>query len=156
NGKVLLSDNPHHQLPKEAMDFYLKLARQAGNLVIGAKTYRSFLKFPDEVKALFKGIEIIVLSDGLVAADSHEVVRKPEEAIDLLSKKGYQLIAIGGGTGTFNAFLDGDLVSDIYFNISPMITGKGGILASRDDLNTKFKLVGCEVNGDYAQLHLAK
>jgi len=53
-------------------------------LVIGAKTYKSFLKFPDEVKALFKGIEIIVLSDGLVAADSHEVVRKPEEAIDLL------------------------------------------------------------------------
>lgn len=23
NGKVLLSDNPHHQLPREAMDFYI-------------------------------------------------------------------------------------------------------------------------------------
>ncbi|WP_286419555.1 hypothetical protein [Myroides odoratimimus] len=33
NGKVLVSDNPTYQLPKEALTFYLDLAHQIGNLV---------------------------------------------------------------------------------------------------------------------------
>ncbi|MFP7655186.1 hypothetical protein [Chryseobacterium proteolyticum] len=62
NGKVLLSDNPHHQLPPEAMEFYLEYAKQAGNLVIGLKTFENFLNFPQDVRELFDGIEIIVLA----------------------------------------------------------------------------------------------
>lgn len=156
NGKVLLSDNPHHQLPQEAMGFYLKLANQVGNLVIGAKTFENFLAFPDPVKALFKGIEIVVLSDEAVSVDNYKVVNNPEEAIDYLSQKGFKEIAIGGGTGTFNAFLEGDFVTDIYFNISPIVTGDGGTLGARNDLNTSFKVAACEANDSYVQLHLAK
>lgn len=46
NGRILLSDNPHHQLPPEAMKFYLEFAKKVGNLVIGWKTFENFFKFP--------------------------------------------------------------------------------------------------------------
>ena len=29
NGRILLSDNPHHQLPPEAMKFYLEFAKKS-------------------------------------------------------------------------------------------------------------------------------
>lgn len=155
NGKVLLSDNPYHQLPQEAMDFYLKLARKVGNLIIGAKTFDNFRRFPANVKALFDGIEIVVLSSEPIYTD-FAVMGSPEEALAYLAKKGYKDIAVGGGTGVFNAFLNTDLVTDIFFNVSPLITGDGGDLGTLQGLNTNFKFMSSDVNANYAQLHLAK
>jgi dihydrofolate reductase len=156
NGKVLLSDHPDHQLPPEAMAFYLKLVHQVGNVVIGVKTFKNFLKFPPHVRALFESINITVLSDRPVAAGPYKVVGTPEEAIAYLSGQGFEEVAIGGGTTTFNAFLERDLVSDIYFNISPVIIGDGAALGNRHDLHLGFKMIGCEVNDNYTQLHFTR
>ncbi|MDQ1803966.1 hypothetical protein RAH57_08195 [Chryseobacterium sp. CKR4-1] len=156
NGKVLLSDNPHHQLPPEAMEFYLEYAKQAGNLVIGLKTFENFLNFPQDVRELFDGIEIIVLSSTTNILDGYKTIRSPEEAIEYISAKGLHEIAIGGGTGTFNAFIDKDLVTDIYFNINLLITGVGGILGNNSELNSKFKYKEQKIKDGFIQLHLAK
>src|SRR5690606_32356972 len=102
NGKVLLSDNPHHQLPKGAMDFYLKNVSQVENLIIGLNTFENFKQFPDEIKNYFKDINIIILSDRPFESEGYEVVKSPEEAIKLLERKGVKEVAIGGGIGTFN------------------------------------------------------
>ncbi|TYR32545.1 hypothetical protein FXV77_19125 [Sphingobacterium phlebotomi] len=156
NGKALLSDNPHHSLPQEAMDFYLSLAKRAGSMVIGAKTFENFQRFPQHIKELFADIEIVILSAGHLASAEYTVANTPEKAITYFSKRGIKEIAIGGGIGTFNAFLDSDLVTDIYFNISPIITGQGGHLVSNSSLNSKFNLVSCETNNGFVQLHLTK
>ncbi|MDM1514691.1 hypothetical protein HX055_18445, partial [Myroides odoratimimus] len=42
NGRIFLSDNPAYQLTPEALSFYLELAHQIGNLVIGMKTFQNF------------------------------------------------------------------------------------------------------------------
>ncbi len=156
NGKVLLSDNPHHQLPPKAMEFYLGFAKQVGNLVIGSKTFVSFQNFPQEIKNLFDGIEIIILSDSTKISEGYKTVGSPEEAIEYISSKGLQEIAIGGGAGTFNAFIDKDLVTDIYFNINPLITGVGAVLGNNSELNSKFRLKEHSVKDGFIQLHLTK
>ncbi|MBK1896160.1 dihydrofolate reductase family protein [Chryseobacterium paridis] len=156
NGKVLLSDNPHHQLPPEAMGFYLEFAKQVGNLVIGLKTFENFQNFPQEVRQLFDGIEIIVLTNTTSTLEGYKTVGSPEEAIEYMSAKGLHEIAIGGGTGTFNAFIDKDLVTDIYFNINLLITGVGGILGTNSELNSKFKYKEHTIKDGFIQLHLAK
>lgn len=156
NGKVLLSDNPHHQLPPEAMEFYLAFAKKVGNLVIGFKTFEIFLTFPQEVKDHFTGIEIIILSEKPYPSKDYKTVQSPEEAIQYMSEKGLQEIAVGGGTGAFNAFLDKDLVTDIYFNIHPLITGIGGVLGNSSELNSKFKHKEYQLKEGFIQLHLTK
>ncbi len=156
NGRVLLSDDPQHQLPQEAMDFYLNHARQAGNLVIGANTFENFSMFPPETKELFNNITIVVISATPVAAAGYTVVESPEAAIGYLAGKGFTEIAVGGGTGTFNSFIDKELVTDVYFNISPVITGNGGVLGSNVALHTKFQLAAHAVINDFVQLHWVK
>ncbi|MCT4326183.1 dihydrofolate reductase family protein [Elizabethkingia anophelis] len=156
NGRILIADNPHHQVPPEAMEFYLQFVRQVGNVVIGLKTFENFLKFPKEVKEFFNGIEIIILSDKPYAVDSYKIVVSPEEAVEYMSAKGVQEIAVGGGANTFNAFIDKDLVTDIYFNINPIITGYGAILGNNSELNSKFKYKGQKLKDGFIQLHLAK
>lgn len=156
NGKILIADNPHHQLPTEAMAFYVQFIRLVGNVVIGVKTFENFLKFPKEVKELFNGIEIIILSGKPYIVDGYKTVSRPEEAIEYMSRKGVQEMAIGGGASTFNAFIDKDLVTDIYFNINPIITGSGAVLGNNSELNSKFKHNGQKLKNGFVQLHLTK
>ncbi|QQT61183.1 dihydrofolate reductase family protein [Sphingobacterium multivorum] len=156
NGRILISDNPHHKLPPEAMEFYIQFVKRIGNVVIGLKTFENFLNFPAQVKEHFNGIEIIVLADKSYTADGYKTVASPEEAIAYMSEKGVREIAVGGGAGTFNAFLDKDLVTDIYFNVSPIITGAGAILASNEDLSSTFKYQGQKLKNGFLQLHLTR
>lgn len=156
NGRVLLSDSPHHQLPPEAMEFYIQFVRQVGNVVIGLKTFESFRKFPKEVKVLFNGIEIVILADSSYTTDGYKTVESPEEAVEYMSSKGVQEIAVGGGAATFNAFIDRDLVTDIYFNINPLITGVGAILANNRELNLRFIPKGNTLTNGFVQLHLTR
>jgi len=156
NGRLLVSDNPHHQLPAGAMEFYVQFVRQVGNVVIGLKTFENFQNFPKEVKELFNGVEIVILSDSPYQADDYKIVGSPEKAIEYISAKGLKEMAVGGGIGTFNAFIDKDLVTDIYFNINPLITGVGGIIGSNSELNSKFKHTEYELKDGFLQLHLTK
>lgn len=156
NGKVLLSDHPDHVAPKGAMAFYLNRAKAVGNLVIGKKTFEIFQQIPSDQQGAFSGIEIVLLATEPFTTDKHQVVNSPEAAIKYLSEKGFEEIAVGGGTKTYNSFIDNDLVTDIYFNISPLVTGGGGVLADNADLNTKFRLAGHTVNEEFIQLHLTK
>jgi dihydrofolate reductase len=131
NGKVLLEENTNHQVPQEATEFLIQIAIQAGNLIIGRKTF-------EIVEQLTGGI-------------------KPQEAINYLTEKGFKEIAVGGGTQTYNAFLDQDLVTDIHFNIVPILTGIGGVLVTNDELVTRFKLTEHKVlSQGVVQLHLTK
>ncbi|QIH34165.1 dihydrofolate reductase [Sphingobacterium sp. DR205] len=156
NGRVLVSDNPHHQLPPEAMEFYLRSVRRVGNVVIGLKTFENFLIFPEPVKEHFNGIEIIILADKSYTVDGYKTVASPEEAIEYMSAKGVQEIAVGGGANTFNAFLDKDLVTAIHFNVSPIITGTGAILGNNKELNSKFTYKEQKLKNGFLQLHLKK
>jgi RibD C-terminal domain. len=96
------------------------------------------------------------LADKSYTADGYKTVTSPEEAIAYMSAKEVQEIAVGGGAGTFNAFLDKDLVTDIYFNISPIITGSGAILANNKELSSKFKYKGQKLKNGFLQLQLTK
>ncbi|MGG5578329.1 dihydrofolate reductase family protein [Myroides sp. C15-4] len=158
NGKVLVSDNPAHQLPKEAMDFYLNYAHRVGNLIIGMKTFEHFQHFPQVVKDRFMGIELVVLSTHTDKKETtgYRVVSSPEEAIAHFMAKGVSEIAIGGGTGTFNAFIDKELATDLYLNINPILTGHGGYLVQENKLHTTFELVAQHLNNGFIQLHLTK
>lgn len=157
NGKVLVSDNPTYQLPKEALTFYLDLAHQIGNLVIGFNTFESFQNSPQEVKDLFKGIEIIVLSNNTHhPIRGYTFVNSPEEVITYMVTKGFTELAIGGGTGTFNAFIEKELVTDLYFNINPLFIGGSDILGMQRNLSTQFEIVTHKEHNGFIELHLTK
>ncbi len=156
NGWFLLSDDPHHKLPPEVMGFYLEFAKRVGNLVIGLKTFENFQHFPKELQEKFKEIEIVILSDQAYSAEGYKVVGSPEEAIAYMTSKGITEIAVGGGIGTFNAFIDKDLVTDFYLNMSPVLIGRSGTLGNNNGLFATFQFKEYNYKEGFLQLHLVK
>ncbi|RFS19244.1 hypothetical protein DVR12_23710 [Chitinophaga silvatica] len=157
NGKVLLSENTTYQAPREATGIFMEVANRAGNLVLGKKTFEMLQRVIGDVKVAFPGVELVLISTSQIATNDFKVVSSPEAAITYLTAKGAQEIAVGGGTITYNSFLEKDLITDIYFNIHPVIVGHGGVLATDNELTLKFKLVSLKQIGEnIAQLQLTK
>ena len=52
NGRVLVANNPNHQMPQEIMGFFLQKAIESGNLGFGFSTYSLFINM---LKGALKG-----------------------------------------------------------------------------------------------------
>lgn len=142
NGKVLLDKIKDHQVPQqEATEYLINAAIKIGNIVIGKNTFESIWELPGGIQGMFPGVEIILMSKTCQGTSAIKVVGSPEEAIAYLTGKGFTEIAVGGGTATYNAFLEKDLVTDIFLNIIPIVTGSGGVLGINSDLTTRFTLI---------------
>lgn len=114
---------------------------------------RNLTRTPDALA----GKEIVVLSNNHEARSGHKTVHTPEEAVEYLRGKGMEEIIVGGGVQTYNVFLDKDLVTDIYFNVTPMVIGDGGTIGSKDDLFVKFDKMNYEpIIENVIRLHLSK
>lgn len=157
NGKLLLTDNPNHPVPKAGIDFYMQKVIQAGNLIIGSKTLETFQQHFGGIQQIFPGIEVVVLSRSGNEANGWKVVHSPEEAVTHLQEKGFEEIVVGGGVQIYNIFLNRDMLTDIYLNYVPVIAGDGGILGTATDLLTSFELVEHKLLDEgIVQIHLSK
>ncbi|MFT4156262.1 dihydrofolate reductase family protein [Parafilimonas sp.] len=159
NGKILLSENLNHQAPQEIINFSVQDIKQAKNLVMGRKSFEVFEKAfggAAAIKAAFPDVEFVWLSTTAQTNDERKVAKTPEEAVKYLSGKGIDKIIVGGGTETYNAFLETDLITDVLFNVVPIITN-GGDLGNSDKLNIKFKLAGQKLlTDDVIQLRYSR
>jgi dihydrofolate reductase len=157
NGKLLLTDNPNHPVPKGTVDFYIQKVNQAGNLIIGSKTLETFQQHFGGIQQLFPGIEIVVLSRSGNEENDWKLVHSPEEAVSHLQEKGFEEIVVGGGVQIYNLFLNRDMITDIYFNYVPVIIGDGGELGTATDLLTHFELMESKLlNEGIVQAHLRR
>jgi dihydrofolate reductase len=141
NGKILLSENLNHQVPQEIINFSVQDIKQAKNLVMGRKSFETFEKAFGgiaKIKEVFPDVEFVWLSTTAQTNDERKVAKTPEEVVKYLSEKGIDEILIGGGTETYNAFLETDLITDVLLNVVPIITN-GGDWGNSDKLNIKFK-----------------
>ena len=157
NGKLLLTDNPNHPVPKAGVDFYMQKVIQAGNLIIGRKTLETFQQHFGGIQQLFPGIEVVLLSRSNSEAYGCKVVHSPEEAVNHLQEKGFEEIVVGGGVQVYNIFLNRGMLTDIYFNYVPVIVGEGGTLGTATDLLTRFEMMEHKLlNEGIVQIHLRK
>jgi dihydrofolate reductase len=157
NGKLLLTDNPNHPVPKAGIDFYIQKVFQAGSLIIGRKTLDVFQQHFGGIQQIFPGIEVVVLSRTSDNANGCKVVDSPEAALNYLQEKGFDEIVVGGGVQIYNMFLDRGLLTDIYFNYVPVIVGDGGILGQATGLLINFEQTEHKLlDGGIVQIHLSK
>ncbi|WP_312923253.1 dihydrofolate reductase family protein [Empedobacter brevis] len=154
NGKVLLSEFSNHQLPEAIFEVNVEDIQNAGNLIMGRKSYDAM---GIEVLAeILNDVQMVIMSQTEQTSKYAHIAAQPAEAIDYLAKKGYENILVGGGTEIYNAFLKLNLVTDVVLNILPIIT-EGGDWFVKDELNLNFKLISHKVIGENVlQLHYKK
>ncbi|MDR7131758.1 dihydrofolate reductase [Algoriphagus sp. 4150] len=104
------------QLPiQEELDDLNKQALEAGNIVMGRKTYEIF----NDGK-VFDGLDVVVVSTESILAEV-QTARSPREALDYLNLKGYSSAFIIGGVTLANAFLAQNLIDEMVINIEPYL-----------------------------------
>lgn len=160
NGKVLLADNPSHQVPKAGEEFFIQKTVEAGNIIIGRKTFeviQQLARGEENIRHIFPNVEIVILSSSKHISKEYQVAENMDNAMQYLRDKKFNEIIIGGGTNVYNSFLDKDLITDLYLNFVPVITGNGGIIGIPDHLFNIYQLKAHELlNGGITQVHLSK
>lgn len=141
-----------HQMPKEIFFDFLKLVGKNGNVVIGRKTFDLMKdQMPD---GGIPGVEMVVVSNSVSINELAVFVQSPGDAVQYLSKKGFNSIIIGGGANLNNSFINTGLVDEIILTIEPVILDNG-ITALTGGHNTKnlHLIESSKVNDNIVRLH---
>ena len=152
NGMIAKENDDTSWVSKEEWECYSQAARNAGNLIVGHRTYDlmnqegEFSELPD-VKV------ITIAHDSFeTVSPGHAVVSSPEEALAMCSDQ-HEVIVAGGGIMNA-AFLQKNLVDEIYIDVAPIIFGKGIKLLNGDDFTLNLKLLGVtHISDNEVQLH---
>ncbi|WP_276356927.1 dihydrofolate reductase family protein [Cohnella caldifontis] len=140
---------------KEALDDFAAHVREAGNFIVGRRTFEFFRAGGG---AGFSGIDIVVVSKGVTEIPGVKVAKSPQEALDYLRDKGHATALVSGGADLHNAFLGAGLADELIFNVAPVLEGKGlNLLADTERYRFEaVELVDCKpLGGGVVQLRYA-
>lgn len=137
----------------ETWESYYKIISSIGNMIIGRKTYE-MIRESDELEKLGNPLTVVLTAKPQESDQKVFCVNTPQEAVELMNKKGFQEVVIGGGSSTNAAFLKERLIDEIILDVEPLVFGRGVSLFSNIDSNLKLELLGSKkVATNVIQLH---
>ncbi len=121
---------------KEDKKFFSEATKKAGVIVMGSSTYKTFNRpLKDRLNIIYSR------SEKFEGTESTSL--PPKELITGLEKRGFNEIAICGGSSIYTQFLKAGVVDEIYLTVEPVIFGQG-ISIFNENLNTKLELISSE------------
>lgn len=152
NGMIAKENDDTSWVSKEEWECYLKAARSAGNIIVGHRTYDIMSEEAEFDELRDARVVVIAREEFETKSANHTVVSSPEEALSYL---GSQETVIVAGGGILNAaFLQKNLVDEIYIDVEPIVFGKGIKLFNGDDFTLNLKLLGVtHISDNEVQLH---
>ena len=130
---------------KEDKKFFAERTRHAGVVVFGYNTYKT-------IGRPLPGRLNIVYASPNVNIDGAEVTQKePAELLKYLEKRGYNEVAICGGSTIYTMFMEADVVDKLYLSIEPVIFGSGMSLFNKK-FEKKLELVSMQKLGEQTVL----
>lgn len=139
---------------KEDHTFFVQRTRQAGAMIFGSSTFRTFNKIlPGRANIVYTrdiekfrgsvGLEVVEIDSSTTSvADMTKLYATkltPVELVAVLEKCGVSELAVCGGSSVYSQFMQAGVVKQLYLTIEPIAFGKG-IPLFDGDLNTKFTL----------------
>jgi len=152
NGFIAKTDDDTSWISKDEWKSYSQFCRNAGNLIVGRRTYNILTKQPEFLD--LKNVKVVVVSHQEIEliAPNHYLVHSPEEAIDLF--KDEKEVIIGGGGKTNASFLEKNLIDEIYLDVEPIIFSEGISLFHDMKFETGLELIEIKnITKDELQLH---
>ncbi len=154
NGNYAQSSAEHP--PKmEALNDFVTQARNAGNFIVGRRTFEGMQANGGNALA---NIDVVVISSSIQEIPGVTLARSPQEALNYLQEKGHTTALLAGGADLHNAFLGQGLIDEAIFNIAPVLEGKGlNLLLDKNRYQYQdVKLLDCHSLGrGVIQLHYA-
>ena len=103
---------------------YYKIAKQFKAAIFGRRTY-DIMKSVNEFEKIGNTFTVVLSNNNYKNISNVAFVKTPQEAIDVLNKKGFSKAFIGGGGQANAAFMKENLVDEIILDVEPIVFGKG-------------------------------
>ncbi len=152
NGFIAKEDDDTSWISDEEWASYSEIAKGAGNLIVGHRTYNILTK-QTEFKE-FEGIKIIIIShkNFKTLAPNHLVAKNPKVALQLLA--GFKEAIVAGGSILNSSFIKENLIDEIYVDIEPIVLGNGIKLFEDSNFEVKLELLETKkISENEIQLH---
>lgn len=138
--------HPASWTSKEDKKRFIELTKKAGVMIMGGSTFKT-LPWPlkDRLNIVYTRDAESYAKNVPHAKDNPARNAKveitstsPEKLIESLAERGYESIAICGGSQIYTMFMNSGLVDKIYLTIEPLVFGKGmGIFNANVEKNLK-------------------
>lgn len=140
----------------EEWNSYCQMVASKGNVVVGAKTYP--LYFDEDFAKMGDPLIVVLSKSGSIKEPRNGrkdvVVTSVDEALAVLKEKGFTDILVTGGGQVDTAFVEKNLIDEIYLDIEPFLFGKGIPLFYPFDLDLELELVDSKmINENTIQVH---
>lgn len=142
---------------KEDMQFFVRKTKECGAVIVGNTTYKTIGKpLPGRLMKIMTRDTLRAKES--VAGEAEFTAASPQEVLSELEERGYDQVALIGGSTINGLFLEAGLVDELFLSIAPHLFGNGVRLA-KANLNVSLELVGTEqlsnqvINMHYRVMH---
>ena len=81
-------------------------------------------------------------------------MKSPKEAINFAKRLKFKKILLAGGGNTNTKFMELNLINEVFFNIDPVLVGKGIKVFKESNFENKLKFLGMKrLKDGIIQLH---
>lgn len=142
NGIIARENNEEDFISHDCWLAWLEAIREYGCILWGRKTHEIVKTWPKQYFDDLKGIKVMVVSSNqkYLVKDGFELASSPIQALEKLTKEGFNKVILTGGSGLNSSLAKSNLINEVILNIEPVIVGKGIPVFSSDvfDLRLKF------------------
>lgn len=143
NGIIARKDFTEDFLSDYNWEVFCKISNKIGCFIIGRKTYEIITTYEDYTLDKIKKVKKIVVSNkSLKDTKDFFFVNSPKEAINKAKMLGFNEVLLAGGGKINGEFMKLGLVDEMFFNMNPVILGKGIKVISEQNFQYKLRLLG--------------
>ncbi len=157
NGMIARVNGEEDFLSEDNWLVTVELAKQTGNIIWGRKTHEAVSGWEERYHQSIKdALKVIVSSDSnfKIEKEDYLVVRSPEEALNVLSEKGFTEAFLSGGSTINSSFAKLGLIDEVIVNIEAILIGKGIPVFSQEDFDLDLELQEVkQLDNEIVQLH---
>ena len=155
NGYIAKEDGDSEWTSEEDLQGFYKHSKQAGNIIMGRHTYEAaskygYFPFPDAVN-------VVVTHQPLENKWGNQVMvtdKSPREVLQMLEEKGFNEAFLAGGGKLNSSFMKEGLIDEIYFDVEPILFGKGIPVFAPTDFECDLELLEInKLNKNTVRLH---
>ena len=136
---------------REDKRLFQRTSKEAGVVIMGRTTFETLpAPLPDR-------LTVVMTRDPEAGQARREGIeftaRTPTDVLASLEARGYAMAVLGGGAQIYRAFLDADLVDELWLTVEPLVFGAGISLFGDAPLDRRFTLVEVRRLGEQ-EVHL--
>lgn len=117
---------------------YAEEVKKIGNIIIGYHTYE--LMKDTAFDKIGNPLVVVVSSKEIPNSTNVVFVKTPEEALAVISARGFSVTTINGGSILLSSFAQKKLIDEVILDIEPFLFGKGIPLFKENDFELQLLL----------------